>query len=427
MRRIWILGPGLLAGLMLGCGDEGPTSVGSDLLGPGVHTYELILESSAFLVEDTTYNRIGTLNDATFFTAAHRFEGEVEARTLFSLERPAEVTYTYQGSSRRDTIQELVGGTLTLIVDSVATTPGPIEVAVARVGEEWHRASATWTVRIDTAGVTEQWTTPGAGTGEVLATGTWVGGDTLQIELDAAAVAVWDDSAAARFGGLVQSTTPESRIFFREISFSFDVIPVGVDTIVPAGRIVTSKIITTPDEVAPPPGVLRVGGLPAWRSLLRFRPLAELQVPCPPGAEPSCTLGLDEVTINLASLLVKPVGAGARRVERPVWLEARALMEAPGVPLVRTPLTPPVGPPTDTLPVAWFSGTTAAPTVALPVTAYVRRHLEPDLADAVPLWLALTAGAERTHFGYMAFAGIQSETPPRLRLVLSVPEDVLIR
>lgn len=430
MRRIWTLGPAVVAaGLMVGCGDESPTGVGSELLGPGVETYEVILDAADFLVADTTYNQIGTLRDAQFFMAAHQFGGELEARTLFSLSRPFTVTHTPpDGSARTDSIAAFVGGTLTLVVDTLATSPGPIDLEVVQVMEEWHASSATWTVRLDTADVPELWAQPGAGSGPVLGGGTWVEGDTLRIVLDSATVQLWSNSTAAQLGGLVRATTPDSRIFFETVSFRYDAVPVEADTVIPVGNVVASRIIAPPDPVAPTPEVLRIGGLPAWRSLLRFRSFTEARVPCPPSAPAGCTLGLDEVTINLASLLLEPVPAGPRRLERPTWIEARALMGLPGVPLSRSPLTPPIGQPSDTLSVAFFTDVTPAPApVRLPITSYVRGHFDATLEDPIPLWLALTAGAERGQFGYAAFAGLRSDRPPRLRLVLSVPEDVLMR
>jgi hypothetical protein len=430
MRRIWMIGPAVVAaGLMVGCGDESPTGVGSELLGPGVETYEVILDATDFLVADTTFNQIGRLYDALFFMAAHEFGGELEARTLFSVSRPFTVTHTPPGgSSRTDSVQAFVGGTLTLVVDSAASSPGPIDLEVVQVIEEWHAPSASWTVRIDTADVRELWTLPGAGSGPVLGAGTWVGGDTLRLTLDSAAVQVWSDSAAARLGGLVRATTPDSRIFFETISFRYDAVPVDVDTVVAVGNVARSRIIAPPDPVAPAPEVLRVGGLPAWRSLIRFRPFTEVRVPCPPSAPVGCTLDLEDVTINLASLLLEPVPAGPRRLERPTWIEARAVLGTSGVPLSRSPLSPPVGQPSDTLSAALFSGATAAPgPVRLPITSYVRRHFDETQEDPVPLWVALTAGAELGQFGYAAFAGLRSDRPPRLRLVLSLPEDVLMR
>lgn len=419
----------MLAAGIAGCGDEVPTDVGAGLLGPGVRTFEVTFEASEFLVGDTTFDQIGSLNDAEFRMAAHEFDGEVDARTLFSLLRPLTASFTEGGQTQVDSIEAIVGGRFILVVDTIASSPGPIDLEVVQVTESWHRPSATWTIRTDTAGVTETWETAGGSPGEVLAAATWTAGDTLEIALDSATVAVWDDTTTARLGGLVRTATPDSRIFFRSVAFAYDVRPVSFDTIVPAGGIAESKIIVTPESaVEPLPGVLRVGGLPAWRSMLRFQPLSELRIPCGPGQPVGCTLALEDVSVNLASLILEPVSAGPRRTERPVRLEARAVMEGAGVPIIRSPLTPPLGPPSDSLAPALFAPAAADPAgVRLSITGFVRFNLEPDEDVQPPRWVAVTAVGERGQFGYTAFGGVESDRPPRLLLMVSVPDEVLIR
>lgn len=431
MRRIWMagLGVGAVVALVAACGDEGPIGVGSDLLGPGVRTYEVTLDPAEYLLADTTYDRIGTLNDALFRMVAHEFDDDLEARTLFSIARPVTVNYTpSEGSAITDTIQSIVGGVVTVVVDTVASSPGPVDLEIVRVMEEWEAPAATWDVRMDTAGVTETWTTPGGSPGAVMGGATWTSGDTLVITLDSAAVAVWDDTLAARLGGMIRSATPGSRLFFESMTFQFEVVPVTTDTVVPAGGLRNSKIILAPEDAPPAAGVLRVGGLPAWRSLLRFQPMADVVIPCGPGRPPTCTLPLGTVTINQAALLLTPLPVGSRRLEGPARIEGRGVLEGPGVPLTRSPLTPPVGPASDSLAAAMFVAPEPdAPAISLAITSYVRLHLNPPSDDEPPQWLALTAVGERVRFGYAAFGGLASDRPPRLRLVVSVRDEDLIR
>jgi hypothetical protein len=432
MRRLLMVGLGVwaMAALVAACGDEGLTSVGADLMGPGVRTYEVTLDPADFLVGDTTFDRIGNLDDAPFRMAAHAFDGELEARTLLSLLRPEVVTYSpSEGQSRTDTIQAFVGGTLTLIVDTLATSVQPIDVQVVQVTEEWHRRTATWDVRIDTTGVTEEWTEPGGSPGPVLGQATWTGGDTLQIVLDSAAVAVWDDSVAALMGGMFRSATPGARLFVTGLTFQFNVVPTGMDTVVTAGQVRESKIIVAPEDTGPEAGVLRVGGLPAWRSLLHFRSMAEVQIPCGPGRPSGCTLPLQGVTINQAALLLEPMAAGPRRIERRTRIEGRGVFEGPGVPLPRSPLSPAFDLPSDTLVADYFAAPDQeTPTVLVPVTTYVRINMAPaDQGEEPPRWLALVVLNERGMFGYAAFGGLGSDRPPRLRLVVSVPDEVSVR
>jgi hypothetical protein len=429
MRRILRVGLAVCTAAAVGCGDESPTAVGADLMGPGVRTFEVTFDAEEFLVRDTTFDGIGSLNDADFDMAAHQFDGVLDARTLFSLLRPLTVTYTRDGATRIDSVEAVVGGTLTLIVDTIASSPGPIDLEIVQVTEAWHRRTATWNTRVDTAGVAEAWQTPGGSPGAVVARASWTSGDTLQIVLDSATVAVWDDTTAAELGGLIRTTTPGARVFFHAMGFRYDVRPVDSDTVVLGGSITDSKIIVTPEpDLTVPAGVLRIGGLPAWRALLHFRPLTDLVIPCGPGQPPGCTLRLEDVTVNLASVLLQPLPAGPRRTERPVRLEARAVLEAPNIPLVRSPLTPPLGAPTDSLAPSLFAPPGAdPPLVRIPVTLFVQFHLDPPVEGQPPLWLALTAVGERGQFGYTAFGSMASDRPPQLRLTVSVPDEVLAR
>jgi len=430
MRRKWLVGLGVGAvAALAACGDEDPTGVGSGLLGPGVRTFEVVFDAADFLERDTTFAALGTLDDAGFRLAAHGFGGELDARTLFSLVRPATVTYTPpDGSSVTDSVQAVVGGRLVVVVDTLASSPGPIDVELVQLTQSWDRTTATWTMRFDTAGLAEPWQTPGGTVGPVVGGATWTAGDTLEIALDSAAVAVWDDSTAAAIGGLIRSTTPGSRLFIQAMTFRYDMVPVEADTVIEAGAMSDSKIILTPDLTAAPPGVLRMGGLPTWRTMLRFQSLSDLRVPCGPDQPPECTLPLRDVTINLASLIFDPLPGGGHRVERPLRLEARAVLQGPGIPLVRSPLTQPVGPPTDTLARALFEGGDGDPaTVRVPITSYLQFHTSPGDGPPPPQWLALTAVGELTQFGHASFGGVASDRPPRLRLLVSVPDDVLLR
>jgi hypothetical protein len=429
MRRKLMAGLGLLVVEVAACAEESPTEVGGDLMGPGVRTYEVTLDASGFLVADTTFDNIGDLVDAPFRLAAHQFDGELEARTLFSIVRPTTISYLVGGDLVIDTIAP-VGGRLTLVIDTLASTPQPLEVEVIQVTEEWAPEVATWAVRTEEDGVAQPWATPGGTAGELVATATWAAGDTIRIELDSATVAVWDDSVVASMGGMIRLATPGARMFIQSMTFRYDMVSVTRDTAVVVGGVEDSKIIVTPEDVAPPAGVLRVGGLPAWRSLVRFRPLADLQVPCGPGQPPGCSVRLGDATVNHASLLLHPVPAGPRRPERSIRLEGRAVLLGPNIPLIRSPLTPPLGPPTELLPRDLFAESEPngeETVVPLPITTFLQLHLHPPPEIPVPEWLALTAAGEQSQFGYGAFGGLGSERPPRLRLWLSVTEGVLVR
>ncbi|NIP78989.1 MAG: hypothetical protein GWM90_07225, partial [Gemmatimonadetes bacterium] len=397
MRRIWLgLGLAAVAGALVGCGDEDPVSVGSDLLGEGFRTFEVVLDTETFLQGDTTYDRLGSLNDVAFYLAAADFAGEMNAHTLFRLNEPTTATYEDEdGNTQTDSIASFGGARLTLVIDTLSEPVGPIAVEVLALTESWDRGTATWELRYDTAGVAEPWTQPGGTTtGAVLGTATWESGDTLVIPIDSADAAVWQDSLGAYRGGLVRLATPDTRLRFESVSFEFDVVAAEApEAEATAGGVRAAVPVATPDTIPLSPEELRVGGVPAWRSLLHFRSLAELSVPCDDGTG-GCTVALSDVTVNLASLILTPLPVGGRRIEQPVRLVGRAVLEGPSVPLTRSPLSNPLGRMTDSLTAAAFT-TTGEPVVArVPITDYIRRNIDPPEDGPPLLWLALTAEAE---------------------------------
>lgn len=419
----WILGIGLglaLTGVLAGCGDENPTQVGSELLGEGLRTVEVVLESPAFLQGDTTYDQIGDLGQAAFGMVADSFAGELDAKVLFRVERPYRVTYDdTAGATQTDSLAAIRGGTLTVLVDTLFQPEGPVELEVVELTEDWDPFSVSWANRADTADVAEPWTVEGGSTGSVLASATWESGDTLLIPVDSASASVWHDTLAAFRGGALRVVSPGGRMRIRSVDFAFDVVPVDYDTLLTAGSVSARAMIASPDTTDP--GLaLRIGGLPVWRSMLHFLPLAEVQVPCDAGPT-TCTIALSEVNVNTANLILRTEPVGGRRIERPMRVEARAALEGPGIPLIRLPLSRPFGRMRDSLAVSAFSETANAVSARIPVTDYVQRNVDPPEGEDPLLWLALTAESERTLFGYGQFQGIESSTPPQLQLVVTIP------
>ena len=421
MRQIFRIGLGvaLAAGIVAGCGDEDPTEAGSELLGEGLRTVQVVLDAPEFLERDTTYDQIGTLALAPFGIVANDFEAELDAHVLVRIQRPFQVSFTGADSTTStDTIVRLVGGTLTVVLDSLYDPEAPVEFEVLEVTESWDPGSATWTDRVDSLGGTpEPWAVPGGTTGAVLGSATWTEGDTVEIPIDSAAAAVWYDTAGARLGGLLRMATTEKRVRLRSVSFQFNAVPLETDTIVPAGSVSGQVTVASPAP-APAAGELRVGGRPVWRSLLRFQSIKDLAVPCETGST-TCELPLSDVTVNAANLLLRTQPAGGRRPEGPMRLEGRAVLEGP-IPLTRSPLSRAFGQMAEAVPDDDFEAP-ANVLVRVPITNFVQRNASlPD--DQVPLrWLALTAVGERSLFGYGQFGGAASAGPPQLELVVTIP------
>ena len=192
----------------------------------------------------------------------------------------------------------------------------------------------------------------------------------------------------------------------------------------PGGSINSRAIVATPEPSAAPQSEIRVGGVPVWRTVLNFRPMDEIMIPCAPGSGTCEPVALSKVEVNLAALLLEPVQVLARRIEKPLGIEGRAVLRAPGVPVTRSALSPVIGgTPTGIDPDLFTADPEEPGRVAIPITAYVRQNLDPPGDGDPVLWLALLAQLEQVAplFGYAAFASIESDNPPQLRLVVTVP------
>jgi hypothetical protein len=425
-----------MAGLVLAgvagvaaCGDEDPVSVGSDLLGEGFRTYAVVLDSEAFLQSDTTYDRMGSLNNAFFWIVANDFGGELDARTLVRVALPDDAVYEDSaGTVIRDSIASIQGATIRVVVDSLSDPVDPFTLEVLAMAESWDHGTVSWDLRYDTAGVAEPWTQPGGTTaGEVLGSGTWdpESGDTVVIAIDSADATVWQDSAGAHHGAMVRVATPDTRVRIQSLSFAFDVVPADApEQEARSGGVLATVSVANPDTTAVTADELRVGGLPVWRSILEFRPMDDLTIPCGDGL-PDCTVPLSRATVNLATLILEPLPVAGRRIERPVRLESRAVLRAPEVPLTRSPLSPTLGLMDDSLTAAAFLGSPDPGVARIPLTEFVRRAVNPTEARPALTWLALTAFGERSMFGYTRFGSVDSASPPRLELVVTVPVQEL--
>lgn len=421
MRRIKAITLVLAAAtLAAGCGDEDPVSTGAELLGETLRTVHVVLDASQFLQADTTYDQIGSLNDASFGILANDFADGTDARVLFQINRPSQVTYEdSDGDRHTDSVQTIIGAKVTVVVDTLTEVEGPLELSVSDLTESWDPGSASWTHRVDTAGTSEPWSTPGGTLGSVRGTDTWNGGDTVVISIDSASAAVWHESAAARRGAALSLGSANARLRVESVEFAYEIVPESTpDTVVPGGSISNQVTVATPDA-DPGNDLLQVGGLPVWRSALKFRPLADVPVPCSNTAT-SCTIKLSQVTVTAANLLLTTRAAGGRRPERGMRIESRAILQGPGVPLTRSPMTAPQGRTNDAIATSAFSAP-AARQIRVPITGYVQKNVSASEDDTPVLWLALVALPERALFGYGEFGALASADPPRLELVVTVP------
>ncbi|HSJ06845.1 MAG TPA: hypothetical protein VK936_09085 [Longimicrobiales bacterium] len=405
--------------LAAACDQETPTSVGGGLLPPdGIRTFEVIIEPERYLVFDTAFGMYSDASSADFLVVAREFEGVVNANILARFVLPTAVAVRDSGDVlRTDTTPAYAGGRLRLLVDTLQSTTGTARLALYRTAEVWH-PTATWASRIDTLGTSQPWQQPGGTRGVLVDTASYTAGqDTVVFNVDAATMAEWADTTIAERGALIVMETAGGRLraFLptMDVDMTSDINP---DTVVIQPAFLSAATFMfdpTPPELASDP---RVGGTPAWRTVLRLQErLDTLTVPCP--GVPGCRLTLDQVTINYAAFQLQPVPPPpGMRPEGPMNVGVFLLLPSDLVPLHRSPVGDFIS--STAVPATRFTSP-GTPLVQIPITEYLRLTTRPG-PDTPELsrHLVLSTFDQRT-FGFATFAAM-----PSLRLVLSIAQEM---
>jgi len=427
MRRVLALCAALsLAGTMA-CGTESPVEVGEDLLpGESVTSFEVVLQPGQFLVLDSAFALYSRNYQAGTLFVADAFEGVLDARSLVrSSPLPGSISVVDSATNvlTLDTVPTWEGGRLVVLVDTLRSSHADAQFAVYRVAEEWDPISVTWEMRIDTTGVQEAWTQPGGTLGARVGEAVWTraDGDTLNIELSAADIAALRDSANARLGFVLVTETSGARMRINSIGFQADARSSLADTVVTITGAGTGQTFIYTPTLTPRSDDPRVGGIPAWRTLMRLSPdLRDIEVPCPD--QPGCTIRLGDSEITLATLEYRLATPPPGFVpEDSVRLAAVPLLETPGVPFARSLLgSAATAVPSDRwIRVGEFDDVASAAPVRLAVTGAIR-SLMPD--DAENVGIALVPAVALGTLGFVPL-----EPNPVLRLVLTVSEEVQLQ
>ena len=417
-RWSWTLCAVLFAGA---CTQDSPTEAGSGLLPPdAIRTFEIVLGPERYLQWDTAFGLYSATADADYTLIANDYEGVLNSRVLLRYPIPRTITVLDTlGVVRTDSMPVYFEGDVRVLVDTLASTEPPATLELYRPTEDWDRLTATWQFRVDSAGAQVPWAQPGGSPGALIGSTTWTAGDTVLIPVDSATIAEWADTAVAVRGAILGSSTPGTRI--RSVLPTLRLrarSTINPDTVVEMTLAPGRTFIydpQQPDSVGTP----RVGGTPAWRTVMRLRErLDTITVACP--GVPNCTLRLGDVSINYGALLVQPVPSPAGFApELPLNISLHAVLPSPLLPLTRSPVTGALGGIETAIPVSSFMAP-GAPVVELAATELMRLLFTPgEDDDFAPEYVALLpAGSTRT-FGFGTFAEM-----PSLRIIVTISREL---
>ncbi len=407
------------------CGNDSPVAVGEQLLpGDPVTSFEVVLEADQFLALDSAFALFTNTAQSSFTMVANDFESALDARALARFSIPNTITVIDSaGSSAIDTLPRYFGGRLVLLVDTARSSHDDARFAVYQAAESWEQSSATWELRSDTGESALPWTQPGGTLGPLLAAGDWAraDGDTMFLELDSATVQTLRDDEVAARGLIVTTETAGARMRLIGIGLRADARSSIVDTVVTATAVSLGRTFIYSPAVVPRSDDGRVGGIPAWRTLLRLQPdLRDLSVPCPD--EPGCTMPLSETEITVANLeyqLAAPPPGFV--IEDSLRIGAVPLFETPGVPFSRSLL----GSFVQAVPAdrfvrpSDFDDVANAEPLRVPITSAIRSALD---EESTPVGIALIPGVPLGTFGYVPLQPL-----PRLRLILTISQEVQLQ
>jgi hypothetical protein len=415
----------LTTALALGCDERTPTSLTEDFLPVLPTTFEVRLSWEQFATGLEVYGGFGLPSDRGGGVLANAFRGLLHARTLGRFERldPLVQVPDSTGTLVEDPNPRLRGGRVIVHFDSLGSHPGrPVTISVLRMSTEFDAITATWELAADSVGARRPWPQVGGGPAVQVGQAVWdaAQGDSVVIPVDSATVKTWTDTLPSLRAFRLDVETTDVHFDVEGVQLQYDITPsIKRDTTVVRTAATTAlTFIYTPRPAAPTRGI-RVGGAPAWRSVIRTQIPKVLTGPPDLCAVLGCPFELDAERINHASLVLttRPSDPPAFQPQDSVIVDVRAVLAPERLP--KAPLGPSL---------AGLGGRALAPAlfgspqqVTVPITGFVRAQVTEDSTAVVPppRALALLALPEPAGISFASFAGPGEAGSPFLRLIIT--------
>ncbi|MDZ7780155.1 MAG: hypothetical protein U5R14_09540 [Gemmatimonadota bacterium] len=414
------------------CSERIPTSPENDVLPGAPVTIEIEVPWEEFGSALEVYGGYGTPGDLGTGVLANAFAGSLDARTLVrfgAYPQSASVQDT-EGTTVTDTDLTVVGGRLVASIDRTdRTNDGPVTLTLGATQEAWHGRSAGWDHAVDTLGERRSWTEPGGGVVTPLDTATWdpASGDTVSFVLDSVEAAAWSDASDPDRGGRLDLVTEGHRLGVESMDLRLTVRPsVNPDTTVVLDVPRQATTFIYDPRPGPPSAGIRVGGAPAWRSVLDLEVPRELTGPAELCDAVGCPVTLSREAVSYAALVLR-----TRRSEEAfqprdtVGLDVREVLSREALP--KSPLgSSLIGAPGKQMPGILFREEEGA-AVEIPITPFVRDRVGETASGADTgrsNTLALLSTFEPLSIAYASFHGPGSSQAPALKLVVTVGPSV---
>lgn len=425
----------VLAVAAVACTEQDPTSVANGLLPEQPVTVELTFPWEQFGSNLAVYGGYGTSAELGTGVVARDYGGKLNAHTVFRFGAypVSAVIRDSLGSTLTDYSLTFHGGRVVAFFDTVASVvPGPVTLDLGVLRTDWDVRTASWTMAVDTIGDQQAWPEAGAGPVESLATAVWdpSAGDSAVFVLDSAQSVLWQapdsvtDSTTVVQGARLSLLTPNARLKVRAVALRLDArSSLNPDTaiVLSVGR--TDLTFVYDPQPAPPADGIRLGGVPAWRSVIDVDLPRTLSGPTSLCAAATCPLKLGSSQVTYAALVLHTKsGDPAFAPSDSVSVDVRPVFDPsalPKAPLGSTLLTGGSGRRMAANLFASGDGTR----VEVPITQWVQAVLA-DTTDTGMRTLALLSAFEPLDISFASFYGPGTALAPALRLVVTAGPPV---
>jgi hypothetical protein len=407
------------------CQERSPTALDDTQLPDAPLSVQVELPWSAFGSDFTVLGGYSSPADVAQPVIAHTYDGALESRALlrFGLFPQFARVLDPDGAPVSDDSITYVSGIVVLYIDTLTSVyGGPVGLTLSTLQEEWDARTVTWTAAVDSLNDQRLWTEPGAGPATLAATATWDPGfaDSVTLVMDSTAINRWADLDDRTRGARVEATTDGVLLRVNRARLRVNVrASVNPDTL--AQDTVRWLERTFVYDPAPPaPGGIRVGGAPAWRSLMRVA-IPPLTGPAELCAAVTCPFTPDAGEISYAGLELTTRATETGFVPfDSLRVDVRSVLSPERLP--KSPLGPSESGVLGTGVAPEAFGVLAGSLVDVPVTSFIRQLLGgPDsYGRAPPSMLALLSAFEPLSVAFGSFYGPGDPQEPVLRLVITV-------
>jgi hypothetical protein len=264
-----------------------------------------------------------------------------------------------------------------------------------------------------------------------MATAVWepTESDSVIFELDSAAVALWNDSASAAQGVRLEALTDGVRIQVHTVRLFLNTRPSSnPDTLIDLAVEARYRTFIYHPVLEAPESEMRVGGVPAWRTVFDTKFPAVLDGPPELCQQVGCPLELEPGMVNAASLyLTTTAPPPGFRPSDDLQVDVRIVLEPHRLP--KSPLGPSLaGQFGVSFPPEYFREE-AGTRVEIPFGGYVVDLIRGTntAGEDFSRTVALLSSREPLSMPFGSFVGGGGPEEPELRLILTVGGAVEIR